>query len=323
MNDAEHLGRIQRVDLRKAWPHEAADFTPWLAEHLTVLSESVGLDLELQSQEAPVGDFSLDLLARVTGTSETVIIENQLEPTDHDHLGKLLTYAGGCDADVILWLAREFRDEHRQALDWLNQRTVDDTRFFGVVVEVWAIDDSRPAPHFTTVAAPNEWRREAARNVRQGSLSDKNLRYGRFFQGLIDALRDCGFTNARKGQPQNWYYFSAGHAQRIRYEATLGQGNRVRVGVYVDNTDQAWNKTVFDRLKDRKESLEAELGESLKWQRLDHRRASRISIERSGGIDDDDDSLSDLRAWMVDRLLAIQRVFGPVIDELVSESDAA
>ena len=189
MNETESLGHIQRVDLRQAWPHEAADFTPWLAEHLVDLGEALGLDLELQAQEAPVGKFSLDLLARVTGTNETVIIENQLEPTDHDHLGKLLTYAGGCDADVIVWLAREFRDEHRQALDWLNQRTVDDTRFFGVVVEVWTIDDSRPAPHFTMVAAPNEWRREAVRNVRQGNLSDKNRRYERFFQSLIDALR--------------------------------------------------------------------------------------------------------------------------------------
>ena len=141
--------------------------------------------------------------------------------------------------------------------------------------------------------------------------------------GGLRTLRDRGFTNARKGQPQNWYYFSAGHAQRVRYEATLGQGNRARVGIYIDNTDQDWNKTMFDRLKDRKESVESELGEPLKWQRLDHRRASRISIERRGGIDDDDDALSDLQTWMVDRLLAIKRVFGPILDELVSEFDAS
>ena len=117
MTEMPGLGRIEKVDLHEAWPHEAADFTPWLAEHVSELGNALGLELELQSQEAPVGTFSLDLLARDSGTNHTVIIENQLEPTDHDHLGKLLTYAGGYDANVIVWVTRDFRDEHRQALD--------------------------------------------------------------------------------------------------------------------------------------------------------------------------------------------------------------
>ena len=161
MTETAGLGRIEKAGLREAWPHEAADLTPWLGDHVSELGAALGLELELQSSEAPVGTLSLDLLARDTGTNRTVIIENQLEPTDHDHLGKLLTYAGGYDANVIVWVARNFRDEHRQALDWLNQHTDDDTEFFGVVVEVWKIDGSRPAPHFNMVAAPNEWRREA------------------------------------------------------------------------------------------------------------------------------------------------------------------
>lgn len=170
MTESSGLGRIERGDLRDAWPHEASDFTPWLAEHISELGDALSLELELQNQEAPVGSFSLDLLARVSGTDHTAIIENQLEPTNHDHLGKLLTYAGGYDANVIIWVAKDFRDEHRQALDWLNQRTDDDTGFFGVVVEVWRIDGSRPAPHFNVVAAPNEWRREAAVKLKLTSL---------------------------------------------------------------------------------------------------------------------------------------------------------
>ena len=181
MAESSELGRIEKGDLREAWPHEAADFTPWLAEHISELGNALGLELELQSQEAPIGTFSLDLLARVSGTNRTVIIENQLEPTNHDHLGKLLTYAGGCDAHVIIWVAKDFRDEHRQSLDWLNQRTDEDTEFYGVVVEVWKIDGSRPAPHFNMVVTPNEWHHEAADTVRLGNISDKNLRYKSFF----------------------------------------------------------------------------------------------------------------------------------------------
>ena len=315
MTETPGLGRIEKVDLRQAWPHEAADFTPWLAEHVSELGNALGLELELQSQEAPVGTFSLDLLARDTGTNRTVIIENQLEPTNHDHLGKLLTYAGGYDANVIVWVARDFRDEHRQALDWLNQRTDKDTEFFGVMVEVWTIDGSRPAPHFNMIAAPNEWRR----GVGIGNTSDKNRRYETFFQELIDALRERGFTSARKGQPQNWYYFSAGHAQRVQYGATFAQGKRARIEVYVDNTDRDWNKTLFDQLMEQKESIESELSESLEWERLDHRRASRIAILRQGSIDDDQETLGEIANWMIDKLLAFKRVFGPKLDELATD----
>ena len=315
MAESSELGRIEKGDLREAWPHEAADFTPWLAGHISELGNALGLELELQSQEAPIGTFSLDLLARVSGTNRTVIIENQLEPTNHDHLGKLLTYAGGCDAHVIIWVAKDFRDEHRQSLDWLNQRTDEDTEFYGVVVEVWKIDGSRPAPHFNMVATPNEWHREAADTVRLGNISDKNLRYKSFFQKLIDDLRERGFTNARKAQPQGWYSFSAGYGSRAQYAAVFNQGRRVSVEVYIGSTDRDRNKTLFDHLMEQLESIESELGESLDWERLNNRSASRIAIRRQGSIDDDE-TLEEIENWMIDKLLDFKRVFGPHLDEL-------
>ena len=140
-----NLAKIERVDLREAWPNEAREFTPWLAANIGELGEALGMDLELQQTEAAVGGYFLDVLATDLNQNRPVIIENQLEPTNHDHLGKLLTYAAGYDANVVVWLTREFRDEHRQTLDWLNQRTREDTQFFGVVVELLKIDDSRPA----------------------------------------------------------------------------------------------------------------------------------------------------------------------------------
>lgn len=314
MTELPKLGRIEKGDLREAWPHEAGDFTPWLAEHISELGEALGMELELQSQEARVGTFSLDLLARDTGTNRTVIIENQLEPTNHDHLGKLLTYAGGYDANVIIWVAKDFRDEHRQALDWLNQRTDQDTEFFGVVVEVWKIDDSRPAPHFNLVATPNEWQREAADTVRMSNVSDKNLRYKSFFQNLIDRLREKKFTTARKAPPKNWCNFSSGHGPRAVYVASFNQDEKVGVEIYM-NSDMDSNKILFDQLMEKKISIESKLGETLEWEPLDGKKASRVAVRRHGSIDDEK-ALKEIEEWMVGKLMDFKRVFGPHLDEL-------
>ncbi len=161
MTTHHELASIERVDLRMAWPGEATDFTPWLANNLSKLGDALELELELQAQEAPVGSYSLDILARDTVNGGLVVIENQLESTDRTHLGQLLTYAAGFDATVAVWIAKEFKSEHREALDMLNRRTGGDTQFFGVEVELWKIDDSRPAPNFRLVAFPNEWRKQA------------------------------------------------------------------------------------------------------------------------------------------------------------------
>ena len=317
MTDVPELGRIEKGDIRKTWPNEAGDFTPWLAEHISELGEALGLDLELQGEEAPVGGFSLDLLAsESSGAGRTVIIENQLETTDHRHLGQLLTYAGGCEAGVVIWVAREFRDEHRQALDWLNQHTDENADFFGVVIEVWRIGDSLPAPHFNVVAAPNEWRSEAVDRVRRGNISDKEIRYKSFFQGLMDTLREKKFTNARRAQPRSSYFFSSGHGRRFSYCAIFSGDEKFRVELYIDSSDRDWNKNSFDQLKMQQESIESELGESLEWQRLEKRRACRIAVSRPGSIDDDPDTLEETRSWAVEKILDFKRIFGPHLDEL-------
>ena len=252
------LGAIEKVDLREVWPNEASDFTPWLAENLDKLGEALGLDLELQSAEAAVGAFSLDVLAHDLGSNRPVIIENQLEATNHDHLGKLLTYAAGYDAYAVVWLTRDFRDEHRQALDWLNQRTGDDTQFFGVVVEAWKIDESRPAPHFRPVAMPNEWQKRAATESATNSfsnVSERGERYRAFFQSLIDTLREeHRFTNARKGLAQSWYNFSSGFSGVGYNPCFVYNRNVARVEVYIGRHDRDWNKKLFDALETRKEN---------------------------------------------------------------------
>lgn len=316
----ERFGRLEWVDLRELWPKEAYDFTPWLADNLERLGEALGMDLELQGHEAAVGPYSLDLLAHDLSEDRIVIIENQIEATDHDHLGKLLTYAAGHDASVVVWIALRFREEHREALDWLNHRSDATTAFFGVVVEALQIDGSRPAPHFRPVAYPNDWRKANVSKNGQKS-SSKGEAYREFFQGLIDQLREeHSFTNARKGQAQNWYTFSSG-VRGLTYGVAFSLGSQVRSEVYIDGGNAEWNKRMFDALYQRRQEIEAAYGESLEWERLHNRRASRIAIYRQGAIADSEQTLEAIRDWTIERLLRFRDVFGPRIAEIAESDD--
>lgn len=317
----DRFGVLRRVELRELWPHEALDFTAWLAQNLELLGEVLGLDLEMRHQEAPVGSFSLDLLAHDLGRDRAVIIENQLAATDHDHLGKLLTYAAGHDAAVAVWVAPTFREEHRQALDWLNQRTDVHTEFFGVVVEALQIDGSRPAPNFRLVAFPNDWRKSNI-TANEQKPSARGEAYQAFFQRLIDRMRtEHGFTRARKALAQSWYYFSSGIGG-ISYAFSFARGEIAQAETYIDREDVSWNKRLFDALFDQREEIEFEFGESLEWERLDHRRASRIAAKRPGSIEDSPETLDEIQDWAIDRLLRFRRVFGPRISALIAAGGA-
>ncbi len=319
MATTPNLAKIERVsDLRATWPNETHDFTPWLADNIAELGEALGMDLELQQTEAPVGGYSLDILATDLNSSRPVIIENQLEATNHGHLGQLLTYAAGFDAGVVVWVTREFRDEHRQALDWLNQRTGEDTQFFGVAVELWRIGDSLPAPHFNLVATPNGWRKETAarsENQTDATASERMERYRDFFQSLIDTLREQHqFTNIRKGQAQNWCNFSTGRSH-VAYKADFTNQQQARVSIRIDYPDGERNLRLVNDLELHKDEIQSRLG-SLNWQQVEGRRACLITLERPGNIQDDDDTLEDLQSWMVDNLLKFKEVFAPLLAEL-------
>jgi hypothetical protein len=254
------VGRLTKIDPRSVWRNEAFDFTPWLADNLELLGEVLGIDLEIAEREAPVGEFAADIVARDLNRDRIVIIENQLEPTDHSHLGQLITYAAGLDAAVVVWLSRELREEHRQALDWLNRQSGGDTEFFGVVLELVRIDESRPAVNLRLAAFPNTWSRETkARVSRSETLSDKRAAYQAFFQALIDELRTKHrFTNARVGQPQNWHCFATG-ITGIVYCASFGARGRLRAEVYIDAGDGDLNRQIFEEFKRDKHAIEKPL----------------------------------------------------------------
>lgn len=311
------LGRLSRIDPREVWKGEATDFTPWLADNLNHLAEVLGLELELTQREAAVGDFSVDLLAQDLGRDRVVIIENQLEPTDHTHLGQIITYAAGLDAGVVIWVSREFRDEHRQALDWLNRIHEGHTEFFGVLVELLKVDDSKPAVNFRLVASPNQWSRSARSS--SDEISPKRAAYQRFFQGLLDELREKHkFTNARAAQPQSWYSFSLG-VRGFSWGFSFNLGGRVRTELYIDTPDAARNEQILDELQKDRAVIEKDFGEPLEWERLEGKRACRVACYRAATIDEPKEKLEELQSWAIDRLLRFKRVFGPRLRDLRPE----
>jgi hypothetical protein len=303
------FGEIRPVNIREIWPNEATDFTPWLVDNIDRLGQALGMELEVQEREANVGDFSLDIMAKDLGTGRTVVIENQLTETDHDHLGKLLTYAGGFDAGVLVWIAKELRDEHRKALEWLNEQTGPDVDCFGVVIEVMRIDQSKPAFNFKPVVFPNEWQKDKGGG--RGPASPKGEAYREYFQGLIDELRTKHqFTGAKVGQPQNWYSFSSG-VRGIIFSNSFAQGGKIRAEFYIDLEDKDRNKRLFDHLLEQKPEIEREFGERLSWERLDDRRACRIAVYREGSIAVPTAMRDELRKWSIENLLKLKRLLLP------------
>ena len=309
------LATIERVDIRGIWSNEASDFTPWLAEHLSELGEALGLDIELQSVEAPVGSYSLDILAR-DERGRQVVVENQLGATDHSHLGQLLTYAAGYDANVVVWIAREFRDEHREALDLLNRRTDEESEFFGVAVEVWRIDDSRPAPHFRVVSAPNDWRKQSIRRRREASVSEKGERYRQFWQPLLERLNREDGWRVKTDNTDSWYSAGSGISEVWRMMSFYVRNREAAAELWIQTSNKDWNKSFFDRLKESQVDIEAELGTELLWERLDNNKTSRVGIRRDGSIDADPDELDEIRAWMFDNVVRFKRVFLPYLKKV-------
>jgi hypothetical protein len=305
------LGQLTRIDATQVWEDEPNGFTPWLVENIDLLGQALGLELEVTEREAQVGDFFVDLVARDIRRNKLVVIENQLKQTDPDHLGRLIIYAAGLDAGVVVWISCRFREEHRQALDWLNKVHEGRTAFFGVVLEVLKIGDSKPAVNLRPVAFPNEWSRKP-------EVSPKGAAYQRFFQKLVDELREKHkFTNSRVAAPWNWDDFSTG-VGGFRWGMSFALGERVRTELYITTGDGERNTQILDKLYEDRSDIEREFGESLEWERLEEKQACRIACYRKGKIDEPDEVLDEIRKWGIGRLLKFKSVLGPRLKQFAS-----
>ena len=284
----QSLSRMESVSLREVWPDEARDFTPWLAEHITELGDALGISLGIDERESAVGRRRLDILATDINSGHTVIIENQLEDTDGDHLSRLLVYGAGKDAAVVVWIASEFDDEHRQALQWLNERTR--TEFFGVAIELWRIDGSRPAPHFRVVVAPNDWRRRKANYQRHVT----KRRHRTFWTGLEQKLgleQTLPRELERSDDAPDWLGISK--VAGIYYEVDL-DGDAINLHFTLDTTQ------AFDQLASDKDAIEDKLGK-LEWTREWSGQGSYITKRYCRAFSElSDDEWDDVYEWLVD-----------------------
>jgi hypothetical protein len=313
------LGRLQRVDVRLAWANEATAFTPWLAqpENLLLLGDAIGMDLELEAQERYVGPFRADLLCRDAARGRFVLIENQLERTDHAHLGQLITYAAGLDAVAIVWIAQRITEEHRAALDWLNSITSEGVTFFGLELELWQIGDSSLAPKFNLVSKPNEWVRDVSlltRNERS-PLGEMQLE---FWAGLNAAMEEIApSVRPRKPAPQGWLEFSIGRSYFTIYVSlnSLKRSLGVGLGIMGDNA-----KAFFDELEQDRLAIEREFGPGLIWDRMNDKKMSYIGARLEEEDYRDRSRWSSQHKWMSEQIARFDSVFRHRVRGLIGGS---
>ena len=308
----DSLGRLEKVELREIWEREDTHFTPWLAreENIELLGSSIDMDLVVEAEEKDVGPFRADILCKDIASNNWVLIENQLEKTDHQHLGQLLTYATGLDAVTIIWVASDFTEEHRATLDWLNKITDTQYNFFGIKVELFKIGDSKVAPVFNVVSKPNNWSRSissAASKIANENLGETKLFQLKFWTALGDSIREKNDSplKVQKPRPQHWYIFSIGKTGvhlNVKFNTKI---EKVSIELYVLN-----NQEIFDALEKDKEQIEKEVGEMLSWQPLPNRSASRIELDRLDSKLENEQDWKIYIDWCIEKLEKFYHVFG-------------
>ncbi len=314
------FGRLTRVDLRSAWRNEASHFTPWLAqpENLALLAATMGLSadsLELQAQEQAVGPFRADILCRNNDDHSLVLIENQLERTDHLHLGQLLTYAAGLKAVTLVWIAERFTEEHRAALDWLNDITDERFHIFGFEIELWRIGDSPPAPKFNVVVQPNEWTRNVQKVSQAGSASTRvgqmQVAYRAAFGEYLREQRSS--FKPPSVYPINWASWGLGRGG-VTLQAFFNAG-QVGVGVEINSRE---HPTWFSKLAAQRPAIERQTGFALEWDEKPGNKFSAVRCWRSIDMHNEA-NWPQAHEWLLSRLTAMKTAFVPLVKTLNDE----
>lgn len=309
------FGRLEPVNLREYWPDEAKDFTNWLskAENLGQLSDTLGLDLELEGVEVWVGPYKADIVARDASSDTRVVIENQLEKTNHDHLGKVFTYASGLNAPIMIWIAKEFSEEHRRALDFVNENASPELQCYGIEIQLWRIGNSDPAPQFKVVSSPNEYTSEIKTDIAAGELTEAKALYLDLWMGFQEYCKEKGtLFKVRKARPQQWFSIAVGRSKfQISLTAST-QNNRIGCEIYMRGRNA---KTAFRLLSEKKKEIETKTGQ-LDWQELPAKQDCRI-VRFKYDIDvRDRNNWTNAYSWLREQAELFFEVFSPIIKSL-------
>lgn len=313
---ATKLGKLERISVREAWKHEAGQFTPWLAEqdNLNALADALSLsELELVAMEHWVGDFKLDILC--TQGEEKVIVENQLDETDHKHLGQILSYAAGVGAKKVIWVAESFRPEHAAALQFLNDNTTEELDFFGVVIELWKIGDSPLAPKFEVIVKPNDWVKSGREQARAASTtSATKLLQQKFWTSLVATLaKNAPNIRPQKPRAQHWLNNSIGRSGFNLNVTANTRDERLGVELWIPSAEA---KKHFANLSAQKKEIEGMLGFELDWQELPDSQSCRIATWYSGASLEDENRWGEYLDWLTQRLVKMDQVLRPIVKAL-------
>lgn len=306
-----NLSKLEEIiDLRTVWPHEALDFTPWLSQddNITLLADAIGIDITVDETESSVGDFNVDIFASETGTDRKIIIENQLEDTNHDHLGKLITYASGKSADIVVWLVKHAREEHKAAIEWLNNHTDDNVGFFLCEIKLYRIGNSEPAVKFEVIEKPNDWTKEVKKS--ESINETQQLRYDYWV-----AFEDYAFKNPifaknfkkRKPSKNQWLNFSIGSSACHIAVSQIKQRNELDVELYINDDTELYNS-----LYENKTDIELTSGLSFDWRELPDRKASRIVLKKSVQLENKNTWESQFE-WLIDVMVKMKTTFNQYI----------
>lgn len=305
------IGKIVRIPLREVWKHDSLDFTTWLVENIDVLSEALDLSLQDAKREQAAGDFSVDLVAE-DAAGNTVVIENQLEKSNHDHLGKLITYVAAFDARIAVWVVSEPRPEHTTAITWLNESR--QANFYLVKVEAICINESAPACLFTLITGPSEETRELVETKKEIAESGA-VRYRFWETFLVRALQTTKLYNSLSPGNANWIALSTG-TTGFKFVTNIMK-HAARVDLSIDRGDTAENQSIFTRLENRKGEIEKAFGGPLQWYAPEGARVRRIYHEvKAGGYKDDEAKWPEIQDAIAALMVRLESVLRPFIQAI-------
>ena len=306
----KQLGKLEKVALREIWKLEARDFTPWLAkeDNLENLSKEIGIELALVDTEVKVGKYNADILCRNVSNGEDsfVLIENQLERTDHTHLGQLLTYATGLNAKTIIWIAEKFNDEHRATLDLLNNITNEDFNFFGIEIELIKIDNSKPALQFDIIAKPNNWMKRVAHDREKIGLTPREQFCIKYWQAFADYANNRN-TELSIRAPYQVHWFNFGIGKTHSHYSALFRTKDKNISMELVIKDES--KEFFNALLNDKEAIEGEIGSELIWYEGEGNIEAKIMLKKENTNPKSEDDWENQHEWLLDKAEKFDRVF--------------